>query len=75
MTSGEVGGIDEGEEGWSKNIYKGHMDKAKRGKDWGWEVVVGGTGESGGGVKVEITVLKHQFKKKKNKKLKKMIVK
>ena len=33
------------------------MDKAKGGKDGGWEVKVGGVGESGGG-KMETTVFK-----------------
>ena len=32
------------------------MDKAKEGKNWEWEVVVGGAGKSGGG-KMETTVL------------------
>ena len=44
-------------EGSSKNMYLGPMDKAKGGKDGGWEVGVGGTGENGGG-KMETTVLK-----------------
>ena len=36
-------------------MYKGPMDKAK---DWGWEVGVGGAGESGGR-KMETTVSEH----------------
>ena len=40
-------------------MYKGPMDKAKGEKDWGWEVGVGGAGESGGG-KMETTVLEQQ---------------
>ena len=31
--------------GSSRNMYKGPMDKAKEGKDRGWEVMVGGVGE------------------------------
>ena len=42
-------------EGLSRNMYKGPMDKAKVEKDRGWEVGVGGVGESGG-VKIETTV-------------------
>ena len=34
--------------GSSRNMYKGPMDKAKGGKDEGWEVGVGMAGESGG---------------------------
>ena len=41
--------------GLSRNMYKGPMDKAKEGKDGGWEVGLGGVGESGGG-KMETTV-------------------
>ena len=37
------------------NMYKGSKDKAKVGKDWGWEVRVGGVGNSGGR-KMETTV-------------------
>ena len=29
-------------------MYKGHIDKAKTGKVWGWEVGISGEGESGG---------------------------
>ena len=32
-------------EGPSRNMYKGPMDKAKRGSDWWWEVGVGGAGK------------------------------
>ena len=28
-------------------MYKGPMDKAKGRQDWGWELGVGGAGESG----------------------------
>ena len=42
------------------------MDQVKGGKDSGWEVGVGGVGQSGGG-KMETTVLKQQFKKRKKK--------
>ena len=30
-------------------MHKGPMDKAKPGKDWQWEEVLGGAGESSGG--------------------------
>ena len=40
------------------NMYKGHMDKAKGGWDWGWEVGEGGMGESGGW-KMEKIVFEH----------------
>ena len=40
-------------------MYKGPVDKARAGKDGGWEVGVGGVGESGGG-KMETTVLEQQ---------------
>ena len=40
-------------------MYKGPTDKAKAGKDWGWEVEVGGAGESGGR-KMETAVLEQQ---------------
>ena len=40
----------------SRNMYKGHMDKAKGGKGRGWEVGMAGVGESGGG-EMETTVL------------------
>ena len=40
-------------------MYKGHMDKAKGGKDQGCEVGKGGAGESGGR-KMETTVLEQQ---------------
>ena len=39
------------------------MDKAKEGKDWGWEVGVGGVGESGSG-KIDTTELEQQYKNK-----------
>ena len=43
------------------NMYKGHMDKTKRGRikggKWGWP----GWGRIGGG-KMETTVLEQQFK-------------
>ena len=48
-------------------MYIGHMDKAKWGKDWGWEVGVSRVGESADG-KMKITLLEQQ--KKKGKKLK-----
>ena len=41
----------------SGNRYKGPMDKAKGRKDRGWEIRMGGSGESGGG-KMETTVFK-----------------
>ena len=40
-------------------MYKGPMEKAKRGYDWGFDVGVGGAGEIGGG-KMETTVLEQQ---------------
>ena len=43
----------------SRNMYKGPMDKAKEGKDGGWEVGLGRVGESGGG-KMETTVFEQQ---------------
>ena len=49
-------------------MYKGHMDKAKGGWDWGWEVGMAGVGGSGGG-KMETTVLvlkKREEEKQKN---------
>ena len=43
-----------------RNMYKGHMDKAKGGRieggRWGW----GGLGEGTGGRKMKTTVLEHQ---------------
>ena len=50
-------------EGPSRNMYKGHMDKAKwgrfEGRRWGW------VEQSGcGGVKMETTVLEQQQQKK-----------
>ena len=45
-----------------RNMYKGPMDKTKRGQDRGWEVGVGGAGEWWG--KMETTVLEQQFKTK-----------
>ena len=47
-----------------RNIYRGHMDKTKKGQDQGWEVGMAGVGESRGG-KMETTVLEQQLKKKK----------
>ena len=43
----------------SKNMYKGARDKAKGGKDWGWELGVGGTEESSGR-EMETTIFKQQ---------------
>ena len=43
-------------------MYKGPMDKAKRGTEGGWEVGVGGARESGGG-KMETTLLEQQKKR------------
>ena len=43
----------------SRNMYKGPTDKAKGGKNGGWEVGVGEVGESGGGT-METTVVKQQ---------------
>ena len=40
-------------------MYKGPMDKAQRGKDWGWEVGVSGKRDIGG-KKMETTVLEQQ---------------
>ena len=40
-------------------MYKGPMDKIKEGEDWGWEMRVGGVGESGGG-KMDTMVLEQQ---------------
>ena len=42
-----------------RNMYKGHMDKAKRGSYGGWEVGMAGVGAGCGG-KREITVLIQQ---------------
>ena len=54
-TGGE--GIMEGiGEVTSKNMYKGHMDKAKGGQVRRWEVGMGGAGGHGG-VKMETTIL------------------
>ena len=47
-------------------MYKGNMDKAKGGWDWGWEVGMAGVGGSGGG-KMETTVLEQQLKKERKK--------
>ena len=44
-------------------MYKGPRDKAKGRKDGGWEMGMGGIGESGGG-KMEITVFEQQQKKR-----------
>ena len=52
-------------------MYKGPTDKAKDGYDWGWEVVVGGAGESGVG-KVETMYLNNNKKIKLKKQLKKI---
>ena len=49
----------------SRNMYKGPMDKAKVGKDGGWEVGVGRAGKSCSG-KMETTILEQQLKKKTN---------
>ena len=69
VTRGEVevgnGGRKGG--GLSRNMYKGHMDKAKWGYDKEWEVGMAGVEGSGGG-KMETTVLEQQFKKKRKKK-------
>ena len=52
VTTGEVGGDNrEKEEVLSRNMYNGHMDKAKVGLDRGWEVGMAGVGGSGGGKK------------------------
>ena len=48
-------------------MYKGPMDKAKGEYDQGWEVGVGGVGESGWR-KMEEYILKQQFLKKDGKK-------
>ena len=49
----------------SRNMYKGHMDKVKGGR---FEVGGGMGGErEHGGVKMEMTVLEQQFKKRKKK--------
>ena len=45
----------------SRNMYKGHMDNAKGGWDWWWEVGLGLAGESSGG-QMETTVLEQQIK-------------
>ena len=42
-----------------RNIYRGHMDKTKKGQDQGWEVGMAGVGGSRGG-KMETTVLEQQ---------------
>ena len=47
-------------------MYKGPRDKAKRGKDWGWEVGVGEEGGNGG--KMETTVKNNKKNKRKKKK-------
>ena len=55
-------------EGSSKNMYKGHMDKAKGRYDPGWEVGMAGVGGNGGG-KIEVptsTIKKRNMKKKEN---------
>ena len=41
---GEGGSPGKERKGLWRNMYKGPMDKAKRGKDWGWEVGVSGVG-------------------------------
>ena len=59
-------------EGSSRNMYKGHMDKAKGGQDQGWKVGMGGVGEEWwGGGKWRQLYLNNFFKKRKkiNKKL------
>ena len=45
----------------SRNIYKGHMDKAKGWQDRGWEVRMGGVGSIGWG-QIQTTVLERQLK-------------
>ena len=42
----------------SKNMYKGHMNKAKGGQDWGWKVEMAGVRQSGGR-EMETTVFEH----------------
>ena len=42
-----------------RNMYKGHMDKAKRGQDQGWAMRMARVGGSGGG-EMETTVLEQQ---------------
>ena len=51
----------------SSNMYKGPKDKAKEGKDGGWEV---GGGEESGGRKMETTVSNNNNKKKEKRNLK-----
>ena len=43
---GDNGGWEEGYQkgGSLRNMYKGHMDKAKGGQDRGWEVGMAGVG-------------------------------
>ena len=55
------GGPQQGKdgEGSSRSMCKGPMDKAKGGKDGGWEVRISRAGESGGR-KMETTVLEQQ---------------
>ena len=60
VTRGEVGeDIGGKREGSSRNMYKGHLDKAKGGWDGGWEVGMTGVGGSGGG-KMETNVHEQQ---------------
>ena len=47
-----------------RNVYEGHMDKAKGGWDQGWEVGMAGVEGSCGG-KIETILLEQQLKKKK----------
>ena len=56
--------MGENAEGLSRNMYEGHMDKAKGGQDQGQEVGMAGVGVSGGG-EMETTVLEQQEKKEK----------
>ena len=42
-----------------RNMYKGHMGKAKAGQDPGWEVGMAAVGETGG-EEMETTVLEQQ---------------
>ena len=61
VTRREEKGNNRGKKG-KGHQYKGPMGKAKGGKDWGWEVVVGGAGEWGDG-KMETTVLEQHKKR------------
>ena len=59
VTRGEVGGRNGEGEGFSRNNYKGHVDKAKGVWERGWKVGMAGVGWSGRG-KMETTVLEQQ---------------